>query len=70
MAMHAARIENSPRLQRVAQVLADGQEHSTLEIVARAQVMAVSATIAELRANGRNIVCRQDKRVWYYREVQ
>ena len=36
--MHAARIESSPRLQRVHALLADGAERTTFEIVAGAQV--------------------------------
>ncbi len=65
--MHAARLERSARLQRVDSLLADGAEHSTLEIIRRAQVCAVNAAVAELRANGRRIRCRQEGGVWYYR---
>lgn len=50
--IHAARLENSPRLQRLLALLRDGQRHSTRDIVMRAQIMAVSAAITELRANG------------------
>lgn len=71
--MHAARIESSPRLQRVHALLSDGAEHSTLEIVAGARVCAVNSIVAELRENGCYIECRQAKdpltgrRVWLYR---
>ena len=50
--MHAATVERSPRLRRVLELLRDGQEHSTREIVEDAKVMAVNSCIAELRANG------------------
>ena len=42
--MHYARIARSPRLQRVRALLADGAEHSTMDIVAGA---------------GADIACRQ-----------
>ena len=47
--MHAARLADSPRLQRVLEVLSDGREHSTLEISQQARVCAVNSCIAELR---------------------
>ena len=52
MPLHAARLTQSPRLQRVADLLADGREHTTMEIVQAAQVCAVNSIVAELRANG------------------
>lgn len=68
--MHAARLSFSPRLKRVLEFLKDGKEHSTMEIVMGARVMAVSACVAELRANGAEIACEQraepDGRRWYY----
>lgn len=70
--MHAARLEASIRLQRVLAVLEDGEEHSTLDIVREACVCAVNSCIAELRANGAAIDCRQARnadggRIWLYR---
>ncbi len=65
--MHAARLARSARLRRVHALLLDGQEHSTLDIVNAAQVCAVNSIIAELRANGSNIVCTRRGDVWYYR---
>ena len=71
--MHAATIQKSDRLRRVHELLSDYNEHSTLEIVTEAQVCAVNSIIAELRANGAVIVCRQarnpesGRRVWWYR---
>ncbi len=64
--MHSARIESSPRLQRVAALLADGCEYTTLEIVQAAQVCAVNSIVAELRANGLDIRCRRVGDVWIY----
>ena len=69
--MHAATLARSPRLQRVLEVLRDGAEHSTQDLVLTAQVCAVNSIIAELRANGCVITCRQAPgehgRVWLYR---
>ena len=58
--MHAARLDRSPRLRRVHALLADGVERSTLEIMRGANVCAVNSCVAELRANGAEIVCRQE----------
>lgn len=69
MTMHAADLTKSPRLQRVADLLADCLEHTTMEIVLAAQVCAVNSIVAELRANGIEIVCRRQGDVWYYRQV-
>lgn len=71
--MHAASLARSPRLQRVHDLLLDGRPHSTRDIIAKAGVCAVNAVIAELRAQGAVIVCRQGRRsargerVWLYR---
>ncbi len=69
--MHAARLDDSARLRRVRRVLTDGAEHSTMDIVTRANVRAVNSIISELRANGLDIACRQTQdeagaRVWLY----
>lgn len=67
--MHAAGLQ-SPRLQRVLAVLADGNAHTTRDIVRRGKVMAVNACIAELRSHGAEIICEQrrvgDRRNFYY----
>lgn len=57
--MHYARLEKSPRLQRLLAVLQNGYWHSTRELILRANICAVNSTIAELRANGFEIECRQ-----------
>lgn len=70
--MHAASLDRSPRLQRVHDLLKDGDERSTLDIALNASVCAVSAIVSELRAQGAEIECRQDRtasggRIWLYR---
>ena len=64
--MKAARLETSARLQRVHDLLADGQVYTTLDIVIAAGVCAVNSCIAELRANGASIVCWRNRDTWYY----
>ena len=70
--MHAGRLDRSPRLRRVHELLSDGHEHSTRDIREGAHIEAVSATVSELRDNGAEIQCRQDvnaagQRIWLYR---
>ena len=50
--MHAARLSRSARLRRVQELLRDGRERSTRDIVRAAHVCAVNSCIAELRGNG------------------
>ena len=68
--MHAARLESSPRLQRVLEFLLHGEGRTTMDIVIGAEVCAVNSCIAELRDNGFDIDCSQsgprDSRVWVY----
>lgn len=66
MSLHAARLEFSPRLQRVADLLADGAEHTTMDIIQAAGVCAVNSIVAELRSNGLHILCRRCGDVWVY----
>ena len=71
-AVNAARLERSSRLRRVCELLCDGREYSTLEIVEGARVCAVNSIVSELRANGLIIKCRQavashGERIWLYR---
>lgn len=65
--MHSASLKTSERLKRVAALLADGQEHTTRDIIQAAGVCAVNSIISELRANGGQILCRRDGDVWYYK---
>lgn len=55
---HAARIENSMRLQRTLGALADGKAHTTADISAATGSMAVHTDVHELRRNGYDVVCR------------
>ena len=63
--LHAAKIDNSARLQRVRDLLLDGRPHTTRDIIRTAGVCAVNSCIAELRANGYKISCRQIARGRY-----
>ena len=69
--MKAAALERSARLQRVHDLLADGQERSTMDIILNASVCAVNSIVGELRCNGAEIECRRDdsggEPVWLYR---
>lgn len=67
--MNAAKLSSSDRLQRVRDFLKDGNAHSTLEIIKKARVVAVSAIVAELRSNGVRIDCWRRANRWYYRMV-
>lgn len=64
--MHAARLDHSDRLQRVAALLADGVPRSTLEIICGAHVCAVNSIAAELRMNGVAVACQRVGDVWLY----
>lgn len=67
MSTHYARVSTSARLRRVYQVLRDGREHTTMQIMLRAHVCAVNAIVAELRSNGYAISCQRRGDVWFYR---
>ncbi len=70
--MKAARLDTSPRLQRVYECLLDGGWHSTRDIVRRADVCAVNSCVAELRdpRSGFEIETRRKNKNWEYRLVQ
>jgi len=53
--MHSARLEKSPRLQRVAAYLGCKGWRSTRDIMLHAEVCAVNSCVAELRQNGFDI---------------
>lgn len=57
--IHYAKIDKSARLQRLRDFLADGKEHSTLDIIHGANIAAVSAAVTELRENGFKVACRK-----------
>ncbi len=58
--MHFGRLSTSSRLQRALKALqqADG-EISTMQLARSARICAVNSVVAELRANGADITCRQ-----------
>lgn len=65
--MKAAKLANSPRLQRVLFVLQKGTWHTTMDIIQRARVCAVNSCIAELRANGFTISTKRKGDTWSYK---
>ena len=66
----AAKLSNSPRLQRLQKLLSDGREYSTLDIIHEANICAVNSAVAELRENGFSIECRKMSRNQYlYRMI-
>jgi hypothetical protein len=65
--MHAASIEKSERLGRVLDLLSQGGEFSTLDIIRQANVCAVNSIVAELRQNGFDIDCKRRGDKWLYR---
>ena len=69
--IHAALLENSPRLQRVARFLSDSKPHSTRDIIIGADVCAVSTVVGELRdpKNGFDIECERKGDYWFYKMI-
>ena len=65
--MNSANVGTSKRLQRLLRALEDGREYSTLALSRLAHLMAVSASVAELRDNGYDIHCERRGQLWYYR---
>lgn len=73
MAMHAAKIEDSPRLQKVLKYLRFHGVRTTMEIIQDCHVCAVNSIIAELRANNFTIDCQAVKGqrgVYQYRLIE
>ena len=68
--MNFARLESSPRLQRVLAALRGAVRLSTREIIERANVCAVNSCVAELAANGYRIDCTREGAIWFYRLVE
>lgn len=65
--IHAASVEKSDRLRRVADVLGRGGWLSTRDLIEQAHVCAVNSCIAELRAQGFKIETKREDRRWFYR---
>ena len=64
--MNAASIEKSARLGRVLDLLSQGGEFTTLDIIRHAEVCAVNSIVAELRCNGFDITCQRRGDKWFY----
>lgn len=63
--MHNASLK-SKRLLNVLKVLCDGKAHESYELAYLSKNVAISATVAELRANGFQIDCfRQNGKFFY-----
>lgn len=71
--IHAARLDHSPRLQRLLAVFRanPGVWLTTLDLISRARICAVNSAVDELRENGFRIPSRRESRdgepVWSYR---
>ena len=68
--MKAASLERSDRLSRVHELLLQGGEFSTLDIIKQANVCAVNSIVSELRQNGYDISCERRGEKWFYRMEQ
>ena len=64
--IHAAKIENSPRLQRFYSALRKGARLTTRELIQKANICNPNTCSAELRANGINAKCRREGKNWIY----
>lgn len=65
-AHHAADPRRSDRLRRLLRALRVG-EASSLQLIRRAGIVALSAAIDELRKRGHRIDCSRSGGVWRYR---
>ena len=55
--IHYARLQESPRLQRLLKFLSDCKPHSTRDIIKGADICNANVAAKELRMNGFNITC-------------
>lgn len=62
--IHFARLDKSPRLQRIFSALTDAGDRglTTMEIISRADVCAVNSAICELRLNNKRVECTPEGR--------
>jgi hypothetical protein len=65
--MNAASIEKSELLGSGLDLLSQGGDFSTLDIIKQANVCAVNSIVAELRQNGFDINCQRRGDKWFYR---
>jgi hypothetical protein len=74
--MNAARLDRSPRLQRVLSVLWQGDWLTTRDLIRRTGACAINSAVAELRQGGYQIETRLEKEdfnspgVYSYRLIQ
>lgn len=69
--MSTANVKNiSRRLQRLRDALADGEEHSTRELIIDAGICAVNTAIHELRKSGVPVNCRRHSNGRYYYRME
>ena len=66
MAIHNAKLLKSDRLKRVFNILMDGNQHTTRDLIRKARVCAVNQIISELRANAIGINCERRQNKWFY----
>ena len=64
--MAYAKLENSPRLQRVKKLLDDGEKHDSQDIANNAYVNYAAGCIYELEKNGLEIRRTQVGKIHYY----
>lgn len=67
-----ARLTHSDRLQKALELLIDRNWHTTLEVGQAANTFCPGSTMAELRSNGLEILCRfkeklNGRRIYEYR---
>jgi len=63
--MHYAKLDKSDRLQRVYNLLRQEGPQTTMQIIQKANVAAVSSIVSELRAQGIIIECEPIRRGIY-----
>lgn len=64
--MNYRKLETSKPLQRVYNLLSDGREYTTRQIIRKARVCAVNAILPELARNGIPYKCQRRGKYWYY----
>jgi hypothetical protein len=65
--MNSAILSKSIRLQKVFNILLDGNEHTTRDLIRKSGMCAINSICAELRVNGIKIDCQRRGDRWYYK---
>jgi hypothetical protein len=55
--MHYARLDRSPRLQRLLSLLSSGAHYTTREVIVATGICAVNSAASELRRNDVDVQC-------------